>query len=357
MTPFEKRARDIFRNLNPYQARGIIDPTTGRADQESSLRLRNAAFASAQKLIIIELQSITTEEKTLKAQAKEARKTRNRSYQTYFKRELAQVEFKEAIIRKLADSIAWQIMGGRNDIAQWLHEYQKAPSIDESNLESVVEQAEKMNERDPLSFALISDLTSFIRIGDIIKRDTSGILHVIEVKEGETNQRVIAIIQDNLLSEQDNVDLHRLERTHGSHLAKHIRRVHKQMKRGTRVEEIINTGKGKDPKTDTNVIVREPSHAPASYARNLAELLVNLDTHDWSYTLIDNSLMIGCYKGIMKGTGRSLLTSLARTSFQGNFVTTDFRDGLATPLAEPVFLKPFREDDIFDIVFDRTRVF
>jgi hypothetical protein len=357
MTLFEKRARDIFRNLNPYQTRGIIDPTTGRADRESSLRLRNAAFASAQKLIISELQSITTKEKSIKAQAKEARKIRNRSQESSLKRELAQVEYKEVIIRKLADSIAWQVIGGRNDIAQWLHEYEKSPSIDESNLESVMDQAETMNQGNPLSFALISDLTSFIRIGDIIKRDTSGILHIIEVKEGKANQKAIAIIQDELLAEEDNLDLPRLESTHGSHLAKQIRRIHKQLRKGARVEEIINTGKGKDPKTDTEVIIREPLRAPASYTLTFAKLLIELDTKDWAYTIVENGLMVGCYKGSMKVAGRSILTSLAQASFQRNFVTTNFRLGLATPLAEPVFLKPFREDDIFDIVFDRTRVF
>lgn len=357
MTPFEKIARAIFRNLNPYVPRSIIDPTTRVAERESTLRLRNAGLADAQKLIIRELQSITAQKRRLNAQAKEARRQGNRSQVISVNRELAEEKFKEDVIRKLADSIAWQVMDGRNDIAQWLHENENAPSIDESNFESVMEETDKINEDDPLAFALISDLTSFIRIGDIIKRDTAGVLHVIEVKEGETNQRVIAIIQDDLSSERDKLDLPRLERIHGSHLAKHIRRVHKQMKKGTRVEEIINKGKGRDPKTDTDVIIGEPSHAPASYSRNLAELLVELDTRDWAYTIIDNSLMVVCYKGMMKDTGRSLLTSLAQTSFQGDFVTTDFRQGLATPLSEPIFLKPFRENDIFDIVFGRTRVF
>lgn len=357
MTLFEKRARDIFRNLSPSQARGIIDPATGRVNPESFLRLRNSAFADAQKLIITELQSITYQKKRLNVQIKEAHRRRNLSQAIRFNKELTEEKFKERITRKLADSIAWQLIDGRNDIAQWLHEDESAPSIDESNLESVVEEAEKINQGDPLSFALISDLTSFIRVGDIIKRDTSGILRIIEVKEGKSNQRAVAIIHDDVLSEEHKLDLPRLESIHGPHLAKQIKRIHKQLTKGARVEEIINTGKGKDPKTDTDVIIREPLSAPTSYTLNLAELLIELDTKDWAYTIVENSLMVGCYQGMMKRAGRYTLRSLAQTSFHGNFVTINFRQGLGTTLAEPVFLKPFREDDIFDIVFDRTRVF
>jgi arsenate reductase-like glutaredoxin family protein len=66
--------------------------------------------------------------------------------------------------------------------------------------------------------------------------------------------------------------------------------------------------------------------------------------------------MIGCYKRLMKREGASLLSSLAQTLFGNNVITVNFRDGLREPMCEPIFLKQFREEDIFDIIFNRASV-
>jgi hypothetical protein len=353
---FEKRAREIFHYICPYRMRGIVDPFTQKVILQSKMRLGHADFATAQTLIINELKFITARERDIQVQLKVARGRRDKSIAMSLEQEARKEKFKGSVIRKLADSIAWQLLNGRNDFIQQLYRIDNPPSIDESNLDSVLEVVDEMNQEDPLSFALISDLTSFVQVGDILRKDTSGIIKLIEVKEGRANKEAVAIVKNELLVERDNLDIEKLKVAYGPHLAKQIRRTHNQLRKSLQVESILNTGEGQDPTTGSQVIIREPSHSPQYYTHKLAEMLLELKHKPWAYTIIDNCLMIGCYKGAMKEVGKPLLELLANRSLKRNTITISFSQGLNVPTCEPVFLKPFREDDIFDIVFDRIRL-
>ena len=357
MKSFEAKTRAIFRRTCPYRERGIVDPAIGKADPQSVLRMRYADFAGAQKLIIEELQAIMARKRDLDTKLQAARKNKQRMQVTYFERALGEEKVKEIIIRKLADSIAWQLVDGRTDFIQWLYSSENPPAIDESNLQSVLEEVNRLNEEEPLSFALITDLTSFIRVGDILRRDTSGIIKIIEVKEGKKNLEALQIVKNELMSEGDELSLANLKQVYDPYLMGQVNRIRKQIAKGNRVREIINTGKGQDPQTCTPVIVQEPQRKPGTYTKELVGQLLSLDKDPWAYTIIEGCLMIGCYKGLMKKAGISLLTSLAQTFFQKNFYRVNLRQGLEDPMCEPIFIKPFREEDIFDIIFDRTRVF
>jgi hypothetical protein len=135
-------------------------------------------------------------------------------------------------------------------------------------------------------------------VGDIIKQDLSGILKIIEVKEGEVNRKAIDIIKAEARANDDKVDFEKLKRSYGVHLAEQIMRTSKQFATGAHIEEIINTGMGQDPRTGDAIIIRSPSRKPVSYAWELAELVLGLDKKAWNYTVFDDALMVGCYIGV-----------------------------------------------------------
>ena len=73
--------------------------------------------------------------------------------------------FKEHIIRKLADSIAWRMIGGQNYIARRLCLRESSrPTLKASSLASVLNIVNEYNDSNPLGFALISDITSFVQL-------------------------------------------------------------------------------------------------------------------------------------------------------------------------------------------------
>jgi hypothetical protein len=187
VSEFEEKARQIFRLICRYdEGRLFVNPATGKYEPRAEIRARHTSFAKAQDTIVSELLSIVVRMRELKIEIKSARHNRNKNDEHTLEREQRILEYKDAILRKLADSIAWQLIGGRKDIAQYLYIRALPPSIDQSNFESVKEEVDRFNQSDCATFSLLSDLTSFVQIGDILAWGPGG-LRVIEVKRHYRN--------------------------------------------------------------------------------------------------------------------------------------------------------------------------
>ncbi|MCI0613077.1 hypothetical protein L0244_08810, partial [bacterium] len=76
-----------------------------------------------------------------------------------------------------------------------------------------------------------------------------------------------------------------------------------------------------------------------------------------AYTEIENCLMIGAYRDLAKNNGKKFIQYLVNQFTGKKFPVFSFAQSLYIPVCEPIFLKPLREQDIFDIIFDRTRVY
>lgn len=135
-----------------------------------------------------------------------------------------------------------------------------------------------------------------------------------------------------------------------------MRRIYHQKVRADRVIQIITTGIGPDPATGITVTINEPSLPPLEYDHELAELLLRLDQETWAYTALESALLIGCYRDYMKPVGHKILKAVADQLFKRNSSSSILGNVFESVWTEPIFLKPFREKDIMDIVFARTRV-
>ena len=74
----------------------------------------------------------------------------------------------ELLYRSIADSIAWQFLGGQLCHARRLFKGQRQPDLKQSNFSSVVAAANSILQTDRDAMPLISDLTSFVQVGDIL---------------------------------------------------------------------------------------------------------------------------------------------------------------------------------------------
>src|SRR6185503_9474720 len=127
------------------------------------------------------------------------------------------------------------------------------PDLNSSSVESVEDAAEQLNSSNPLSFSLISDLTSFVQIGDLLYRDLH-LLKLIEVKEGDKNIQAIQILEE----QPDLVrNIESLTGTYGENLAGQVRRIYHQKIRADRAIQIIGTGMGPDPVSGITVTINE----------------------------------------------------------------------------------------------------
>ncbi len=356
LASFEQRCRTIYRLACKHGAEHALRLEGERATPESFRRACHIGFAEAQILILEELIKIQDSRKELDAKLKSARKYRDKLTAKEVKRQIGVENFKENIIRKLADSIAWHIIGGQNYIARRLCLRESSrPTLKTSNLASVLNIVNEYNDSNPLGFALISDITSFVQLGDVLLIGENG-LQIIEVKEGAKNHEAMSVISENLLTEAENEQIREVLDGHPLH--DQIRRMLRQHTRATQATTLLNTGAGIDPATGDRVQIPDVYHIEDHYLDELQNLLTQLGLKkDWAFTELEGGLYIGAYKGLWRRLGPSLLRRSAFEEINDTYPVSSLREGLAQALVEPIFVKPLSEDQIFDIVFGRVAVF
>jgi hypothetical protein len=353
---FEQRCRIIYRLACKHGAEHALRLEGERATPESFRRACHIGFAEAQVLILEELIQVQDSRKELDEKLKSARKGRDKLASTEVMQQIDLENLKEHIIRKLADSIAWHLIGGQNYIARRLCLRESSrPTLKASNLASVLNFANEFNDSNPLGFALISDITSFVQLGDVLLIGGNG-LQIIEVKEGAKNHESMSFIAENLLTEAEDEQIRKA--LDGHPLNDQIRRILRQHTRTTQATTLLNTGAGIDPATGDGVQIPDKYHTEEHYFDELQNLLTQLGPKkDWAFTVLEGGLYIGAYKGVSRRLGPSLLRRTAFEEINDTYPVTSLREGLAQALVEPIFVKPLSEDQIFDIAFGRVAVF
>ncbi len=108
---------------------------------------------------------------------------------------LGRLFFQEAVFKEVANVISWTILGmDRISIKALQQPDMHHKSLLESNIQSLIEVAEHYN-KDRDKFALITDITSCIGMGDLIIIDTKeNKFYLAEVKEGKVNNIILGTL-------------------------------------------------------------------------------------------------------------------------------------------------------------------
>lgn len=352
---FESKVRSIYRLACRHGITHALLSSDGTPSRESFLRACHSGFSKAQNLIIVELIAVQEVRQGLEKDLKSARKQRNKLVINELEQTIGLENFKEWVLRKLGDSIAWHMIEGQNYIARRLClREQSRPTLAKSNLSSVIRVVNSYNEKDFLNFALLSDITSFVQIGDVLLTSPDS-LEIIEVKEGVKNLEAAAVLQrlDENSTYEQQIDSLILDEK----LRKQTHRMLRQKKRAKQVTTLINEGAGTDPTTNIPVEVVDAEVSLENYYDELDNLLGQLrPDKDWAYTAIDGCLHIGVYKGAWRLCGPHILRASAFEEPDKDYPVANLRDSIVQPFAEPLFVKPLTEDQIFDIVFGRVSV-
>lgn len=76
--------------------------------------------------------------------------------------------FKSMLLREIANSIAWQILGNDGTKVRALIQGASPGPSQNAQLQSTLATVNKLNSEDKSSFALITDITSCIQVGDLL---------------------------------------------------------------------------------------------------------------------------------------------------------------------------------------------
>ncbi|NOK02932.1 MULTISPECIES: hypothetical protein [Myxococcus] len=346
---FQEKRKQIEIYINTYGLDltgpgDILDPEY----EEKFIPAVHEGFAKGQKEILTGLIEIEKDRSSLKKN----KSSKNRSAERKIIHSLERLEESEAILRKLADTIAWQLIGNQLWLARRLNTDDSSPSLIHSNVESYISFVDRFNVGNPRGFALISDLTSFVRLGDILARDgDERALHVIELKEGKVNEELLPLAQFAARTNCEHF-IAEVEKKESPRKFEQFKRLIKQAERLNRTQELIKTGAGHDARGDL-VRLSEEVLEERLYESQLACLIERSRSSNWAIGIVEKCLYLGVYRGPFRD-GRAFDLWLREVELDGP--VSDLRSALFVPLATPMYLFPTLAPHCDDIYSGHIRV-
>lgn len=318
--------------------------------QNEFLKSCNKGFKIAQNLIVNKTIYYQNLEKKNKVELKKVRNLKEKNLELKIYNTITIIQNRLQILKHIADGIVWQIIGGQIHIARRLHTQTKGSKIlTESNIKNAVEIANKIN-IDENKFALISDLTTIVQIGDLLIRDKYR-FGVMELKDGEVNKEVERIINE---LKSNNINFNDLKSNLSAKTIDQINRVIKQEKKLLNAIEVINNDKGTDPVGSGEIIVYTPVKEIEKYHLELSKLETDIRTKNWSYTIIDRCLHIGFYKITFIQLSDNILKEILKEE-TNNYIIIDLRQ-IIYQVSEPLFGKSLSPELVLNILTGEVKV-
>ncbi len=208
-------------------------------------------------------------------------------------------ESRELLLRKIADGIAITLAGGSMHVLKRLSYLDKPPTLQLEQIKNYLKVATEENASNSGTFCLISDLTTCIHVGDLIKvehrgsRPNNGFFQVIELKTGDTNSHIQSITREYQLTTEDLVEMESDPRLKTVTMRKQAKRMHRQNIRLEQAETAIKTDTGIDIKYGTAVRHFETKRSLVYYSETLEEIFGTAVKHGFESATVNYCLHLG----------------------------------------------------------------
>jgi len=347
---------DDISNIYHYIFEYGIDSIGGNLSQDALMSRKeffmdkvHEGLRLAQDKIIDMLLNINLESDSLKNQLKQANIDRNKELIRDLSLRLQDLSNREYIIRKLADTIAWAYITRNHPTSRRLYIGRNMDSIKNSDIETYLTFADKYSEENKLSFCFLTDITTFIQIGDVIclRIDKNFVRHwnLVEVKTGDTNYKILNILNGEVT---DDI-MHSLTIKE----FKQRLRILDQMKRMQRACSTINYEKGIDAKGE-HICVFDAEHIEIKYYNDIiSKMFKGCGKKGWSVEVIEDCLYLGAYD-------INIPIQLAYYAFNEwmknidvRYPITNFQMAFKCPVCKPPFLAEVDKTDILDIALGK----
>lgn len=359
MEEFENITREIFHLIAEYGIKNksldFRNPERITEEDKAEFLIQvHKGFRLGQELIIRTIIPILKRQKQLKEKEKQARRDKNKDLSQQIKSEINLNGYKIKVLRHFADFIAWQIFKKDYYKARRFFSGDKnRPDLLNTNLESVLSTVEYFHQENKKNFALITDLTSFIDIGDILLINGREI-KVVECKAGKTQKKIFEFL-DYIV--EDDFNVKKIDFSEINHkFLNQAERTLKQMKKGVRVTEFFKKEEGLDPFSDNKIQVLESTNPQEYYFEYLVNLIEESKKNNSTYGEIEGIVYVGIYRKNKRSISRHLFKAIVDHIYEKNIIV-DYVSLIGIPLKEPMFFKPFGVERIFDILFGRVKIY
>lgn len=303
-------------------------------------------FYIAQEKSLRLLTKILKEQKRIKSDLAESRRQHNKDQTSLLLAAQSKVKFQECVVRKCMDAIAWQLFNYELSTLRRLFCNEEPIDITDSNIESEIAYISSFQHSSPEGFALISDLTSFVQIGDIVTLTPTDGIRLVELKDGTINYEVFQLIDESFKTQSLGYLQSRLCNENES-FVKHFKRTVKQLAKESSVCNTINKGHGIDQASGLNVHIMEPDFCVDTFSTVMHDLSLECQKKGYSFAAIQECLIIGVYD-IRRFP--SVVFEYWMKSLDIQDPAFDYRHSFHDPLGYPMYLHPFSETFITDVV-------
>jgi len=274
------------------------------------------------------------------------------------------LRYSKAIWRRVNDALVWSVLGFQGHHVRRLCHRRERLVLSHANPASIRRLLDKLN-GDPLTFALWSDATSCVDVGDVISRSFSGgPSGILEVKEGPVNDRILELLSLPGDVGAKGQQIETFARLHGDKGIRQLNRVAKQLDLLASVQKILQSDEGYDPHWQAQVFVREAHTQDQSYDNSLATML-NLSGGAAMLECIDRCVWVYIDRDPAKTLADRVQAFSAalferspairewnRQWHQSDILGAVFplNANLFEPMAVPLFFRPFDQAIIRDIL-------
>lgn len=323
----------------------------------------HTGFKKAQLLIIDQILEIQDKTTIIKDQLKAARVKRDEQKVKKLIDELNFEQFKEIVYRRVADSIVWQMICGQHYVAAELYIPSKNESfsrLKHSNINHTIKEIERLN-KNPTDFALMTDITYFVKVGDIILRTLEGV-KLIELKQGIKNFEIKTLVRNsNETSNEDFIKF--LQGRFDNNFVKQVQRMLNQSVKMQCVENVINLGMGINHQTNKpKYISNWGINQDNNFINKVVDLInkVYLTNEIMAYDTVE-CVHIGVYKRILSNNSYHHFQELIeyRTGeCHPIYNLKNINKILEHPLASPLFIEhPLTIEQIINIVLGEIIIY
>jgi hypothetical protein len=265
LEPFEPLIAVIRRMIFEYGLNSMISEGLIRNGSELEATIASSSSAHrrfvrachygydlAQRRLVNTVVGYEDQIRRLESEVKDRRRARDKAGVSSALNLIRCLQQRQKVLRRLADSILYVLVSGKNWVLRRMSIHDQIPRIDSRTLSRTCEVATKLNRANRLTFSLVSDLTTCVHIGDLVEvsfeAGRTAQWRIVELKDGEVNEKLIRKM-DELGDSPSRVDVEASTAALDHNSAAQFKRMLRQKQRESQFNQIVRTDVGIDSKT------------------------------------------------------------------------------------------------------------
>ncbi|KAB2907055.1 MAG: hypothetical protein F9K30_24125 [Dechloromonas sp.] len=184
---------------------------------------------------------------------------------------------RELLLRKVIDGILYTMVRMQTWITRRIVLHDEAPALNFAAIAQAKKTVDEMNAKDRMTFAALSDLTTFVHIGDAVqvdRKDGGSRLRFIEIKEGAINELLTEQLENYPAKTKSLEQIKKDPAIKPSH-QKQAARMMRQRIRMEQTAEVLETDQGTDIKWNIPIRMNHEMINEVSYRRQFSDSCVS----------------------------------------------------------------------------------